>query len=188
MGVRNVSYLCSINGFEIQTGPYGRIRLTGNWCSLNRIYALHKKYSGWVSRVKLKLGKKKKIYIYIYIYEGVDVMQSQNTPSPQNKIEMKSTNLIFTLHLLRFPVFLLQSSGFAFWVYSSCLFRVSFLLLSLVPKATKPREIKSQLKIVSNILGKFLYIWRMNCNFYLLTTNFFKYTFQQIIYLILYLI
>ena len=116
-------------------------------------------------------------------------MQSQNTPSPQNKIEMKSTNLIFTLHLLRFPVFLLlQSFVFAFYVYSSCLFGVSFLLLSLVPKAAKPREIKSQLKIVSNILGKFLYVWRMNSNFYLLTTNFFKYTFQQIIYLILYLI
>ena len=70
-------------------------------------------------------------------------MQSQNTPSPQNKIEMKSTNLIFTLHLLRFPVFLLQSSVFAFCVCSSCLFGVSFLLLSLVPKAARPKEIKS---------------------------------------------
>ena len=71
-------------------------------------------------------------------------MQSQNTPSPQNKIEMKSTNLIFTLHLLRFPVFLLlQSSVFAFCVCSSCLFGVFFFLLSLVPKAAKPKEIKS---------------------------------------------
>ena len=71
-------------------------------------------------------------------------MQSQNTPSPQNKIEMKSTNLIFTLLLLRFPVFLLlQSSVFSFGVYTSCLFRVSSLLLSLVPKVAKPKEIKS---------------------------------------------
>ena len=74
MGVRNVSYLCSINGFEIQTGPYGRIRLTGNWCSLNPKYALHKKYSGWVSRVKLKLGKKN-----IYIYMGALTLCSPKT-------------------------------------------------------------------------------------------------------------
>ena len=39
MGVRNVSYLCSINGFEIQTGSYGQTRLTGNCCSLNPKYA-----------------------------------------------------------------------------------------------------------------------------------------------------
>ena len=142
MGVRNVSYLCSINGFEIQTGPYGRIRLTGNWCSLNPKYALHKKYSGWVSRVKLKLGKKN-IYIYIYIYGGVDVMQSQNTPSPQNKIEMKSTNLIFTLHLLRFPVFLLQSSVFASaFALLACL-GFPFFSCHLYPKRQNQKKSKA---------------------------------------------
>ena len=78
MGVRNVSYLCSINGFEIQTGTYGQTRLTGNWGSLNPKYAQHKKYSGWVSRVKLKLGKKK-IYIYIYIYMGALTLCSPKT-------------------------------------------------------------------------------------------------------------
>ena len=109
-----------------------------------------------VSRIKLKLGKKKMGGIDVMPFSPLNSgflslilatnpkMQSQNTPSPQNKIETKSTNLIFTLLLLRFPVFLLlQSSVFSFGVYTSCLFRVSSLLLSLVPKVAKPKEIKS---------------------------------------------
>ena len=167
-----IFYLSSINGIKIRIGQYGLTRLMKNhllkrffkpkthsvqkiqWTVRTRIWEL------WlVSRVRLKLEKKKKkkeedggIDVMPFsplnsgflslIFTTNPKMQSQNTPSPQNKIVMKSTNLIFTLLLLRFPVFLLQYSVFSFCIYSSCLFRVSFLLLSLVPKVAKPKEIK----------------------------------------------
>ena len=96
-------------------------------------------------------------------------MQSQNTPSPQNKIEMKSTNLIFILLLLRFWVFLLlQSSVFAFCLYSSCLFG----FCHWYPKRQNQKKSKASLRAFPTKSVNFCTIWRMNSNFYLYLSTF----------------
>ena len=90
---------------------------------------------GRVSWVRLKLEKKSVdvmpfsplnsgFFISHPHHKSENASQNTPSPSPQNKMEMKRTNLIFTLLLLRFPAvfFLLQSSVFSFCVYSSCFF------------------------------------------------------------------
>ena len=47
---------------------------------------------------------------------------------------------------------------------------------------------KSLVRVSPADSSNFCTVWRMNNNFYILTTHFFEYTFQQILYLILYLI
>ena len=46
----------------------------------------------------------------------------------------------------------------------------------------------NQIIVYKRNLSNFCNVWRMNSDFYLLSTHFFKYTFQQIFYLTLYLI
>ena len=150
------------HGFEIRTEPYGPTRLTGN-CPWNGSFNPKTRYTqktqwtiqtvvkqlglenrGWVSRVRSKLEKRRKrrsvvpfsllnfVFLSLILTTNPK-MQSQNTLSPQNKKEMKSTNLIFT------PSSTFSNFSF-FCVYSSFASLVfPFFFCHWCPK---PKEIK----------------------------------------------
>ena len=91
----------------------------------------------WISRVRPKLEKIRKrrsvvpfsllSFVFLSLILTTNPkMQSQNTPSPRNKKEMKSTNLIFT------PSYVFSNFSFFFVLLRSfffCFFGISFLLM-----------------------------------------------------------
>ena len=129
------------HGFEIRTGPYSPTQLTGNypwngsfnpktcytqkaqWTIQTVVKQLGLENCGRVSQVRSKLEKRRKrrsvvpfsllnfVFLSLILTTNPK-MHSQNTLSPQNKKEMKSTNLIFTTYGFSNFSFLLHSSAF----------------------------------------------------------------------------
>ena len=132
---RTVSWVCSLNPKLVLHKKYsGPCELRLNLLGLRAVAGSHG--SGWSKKRKKKKKKDGAVdfmpfsplnsgfFISHPHHKSENASQNTPSPSPQNKMEMKRTNLIFTLLLLRFPAvfFLLQSSVFSLCVYSSCFF------------------------------------------------------------------
>ena len=127
---RTVSWVCSLNVLHKKYSGPCELRL--NLLGLRAVAGSHG--SGWSKKKKKKktgplmlchfLRWTLAFFISHPHHKSENASQNTPSPSPQNKIEMKRTSLIFTLLLLRFPAvfILLQSSVFSFCVYSSCFF------------------------------------------------------------------